>query len=64
MLTYTENEVNALIKRACEMQRFNDYQLVGRHLICNISELESNVISLLDQMVLEPVLIPSIKQLS
>jgi hypothetical protein len=48
MRTYTQEELLKAIEYACSMQKAQDYQNAGNHLIVDESELKTGVIQLLD----------------
>ena len=50
MKTYTEQDLRAAIKYACEYQKATDYQTAGQHLIVDEADLKANIESLLNEL--------------
>lgn len=48
--TYTEAELMQAIKYACEYQKACDYQIAGKLLIVDKSELQANSVLLLNEL--------------
>jgi hypothetical protein len=50
MKTYTEEDILAAIKYACEYQKAADYQTAGKHLIVDEVDLKANIENLLNEL--------------
>jgi len=47
---YTEKDLLAAIKYACEYQKATDYQIAGLHLIVDETDLKANIENLLNEL--------------